>query len=137
VATYGHGLRAIYSASKFAVKGLTEALSLEFERFGIRTADVLPGCIDTPMLHEASAARSGRPFEKSMLNGLPATGAYRLMPASAIAEAVWSAYGNSDQIHFYVPEEVGDTDKLKAIDIAAAREETRAFLFSRRQPAEI
>ncbi len=132
VATYGHGLRAVYSASKFAVKGLTEALSLEFERFGVRTADVLPGCIDTPMLHQASASRSGRPFEKSMLDGLPKTGAYRLMPATAIAEAVWAAYQNSDQIHFYVPEEVGDTDKLKAIDIAAAREETRAFLFERR-----
>jgi len=58
-------------------------------------------------------------------------GPYRVMPATAIAEAVWQAYENSDQIHFYVPEEVGDTDRLKAVDIAAAREETRAFLFDR------
>ncbi|HIG40985.1 MAG: SDR family oxidoreductase [bacterium] len=131
VATYGHGFRAVYSASKFAVKGLTEALSLEFERFGIRTADVLPGCIDTPMLRQATAARTGRPFDESMLAGLPKAGPYRLMPAVAIAEAVWQAYQNSDQIHFYVPQEVGDTDKLKANDITAAREETRAFLFDR------
>jgi len=69
VATYGHGRRAVYSASKFAVKGLTEALSLEFERFDIRTADVLPGCIDTPMLRREVAR--GRPFYESMLDALP------------------------------------------------------------------
>jgi NAD(P)-dependent dehydrogenase (short-subunit alcohol dehydrogenase family) len=129
VATYGHAMRAVYSASKYAVKGLTEALSLEFERFGIRTADVLPGCIDTPMLRRETAR--GRPFEESMLDGLPKEGAYRLMPASAIAEAVWSAYENSDRIHFYVPEEVGDTDRIKAQDINLAREEIKSFLFDR------
>lgn len=130
-ATYGHALRAVYTASKFAVKGLTEALSLEFERYGIRTADVLPGCIDTPMLRRETAR--GLPFEESMLDALPKEGAYRLMPASAIAEAVWSAYENSDRIHFYVPEEVGDTDRVKASDIQAAREEIRAFLFRNRE----
>ena len=40
-ATFGHARRAAYTASKFAVKGLTESLSLEFERFGVRTADIL------------------------------------------------------------------------------------------------
>jgi hypothetical protein len=51
------------------------------------------------------------------------------MPASAIAEAVWAAYHNSDLIHFYVPEEVGDTDRVKATDIQAARSEIKDFLF--------
>lgn len=133
VATYGHALRAVYSASKFAVKGLTEALSLEFERFDIRTADVLPGCIDTPMLRRETAKGAGRPFEESMLDGLPKEGPYRLMPAVAIAEAVWAAYENSDQIHFYVPEEVGNTDRIKATDIQAARAEARSFLFDRQR----
>ena len=86
VATFGHAMRAVYTASKFAVKGLTEALSLELEQ-------------------------------------------YRLMPASAIADAVWAAYHNSDPIHFYVPEEVGDTDRVKATDIQAARSEIKDFLF--------
>ena len=72
VATYGHARRVVYSASKFAVKGLTEALSLEFERFGIRVADVLPGCIDTPMLRRETAR--GRPFHESMLDALPKAG---------------------------------------------------------------
>jgi NAD(P)-dependent dehydrogenase (short-subunit alcohol dehydrogenase family) len=129
VATFGHAMRAVYTASKFAVKGLTEALSLELESYGIRTADVLPGCIDTPMLRAESAKGAGRPFELSMLDRLPKQGAYRLMPATAIAEAVWAAYHDSDQIHFYVPEEVGDTDKVKATDIQAARSEIKDFLF--------
>ena len=129
VATYGHARRAVYSASKFAVKGLTEALSLEFERFGIRTADVLPGCIDTPMLRRETAR--GKAFHESMLDALPKTGPYRVMPARAIAEAVWAAYEDSSQIHFYVPEEVGNTDRIKAQDINLAREEAREFLFGR------
>ena len=128
VATYGHAMRAVYTASKFAVKGLTEALSLEFERFGVRTADVLPGCIDTPMLRNALAARTGKPFDESLFESMPKEGAYRLIPVSAIAEAVWNAY-HSDVIHWYVPEEVGDIDRLKGTDFNAAREETRAFLF--------
>lgn len=126
-ATYGHALRAIYSASKFAVKGLTESLSLEFERFGIRTADVLPGCIDTPMLRGALAANQGRPFELSMLESASKTGPFRIMPDTAIAEAVWGAYHSKDRIHWYVPEEVGDIDRLKATDFNAAREATKAF----------
>lgn len=129
VATFGHALRAVYSASKFAVKGLTEALSLEFERFGVRTADVLPGCIDTPMLRGALAAQAGGQFNESLFAGLPQAGPYRLMPVSAIAEAVWSAYHDaSGRLHWYVPEEVGDIDRM---DTPAARAETKVFLFER------
>lgn len=127
-ATYGHALLAVYSASKFAVKGLTEALSLEFGRFGVRTADVLPGCIDTPMLRNALAAPTGQPFTEELFANLPQDGAYRLVPVSAITDAVWGAY-NSDQIHWYVPTEVGDIDRLKGTDFNAAREETKAFSF--------
>ena len=129
VATYGHATRSVYSASKFAVKGLTEALSLELEGDDIRVADVLPGCIDTPLLREELAKGSGQPFTESMLERLPQSGAYRLLPDTAIADAVWSAYENADQIHFYVPEEIGNTDKVKAHDIQAAKEEIREFLF--------
>ena len=128
VATYGHALRAVYAASKYAVKGLTEALSLEFERFGVRAADVLPGCIDTPMLRNALAAGAGRPFEESMFDGMQQEGAYRLMPVSAIADAVWNAYHDQHTIHWYVPEEVGEIDRM---DIDAARALTKDFLFNR------
>jgi NAD(P)-dependent dehydrogenase (short-subunit alcohol dehydrogenase family) len=129
VATYGHAMRAVYSASKYAVKGLTEALSLEFERYGVRTADVLPGCIDTPMLRGALAARTGEPFSEALFEGMPKNGPYRLMPVTAIADTVWNAYHSAETIHWYVPAEVEDTSRLKATDVAAARAETKAFLF--------
>ncbi len=58
-ATYGMPRIAIYSATKHGVKGLTEALSVEFSRFGVRVADVLPGLIDTAILR-ATPNRSGR-----------------------------------------------------------------------------
>lgn len=41
---------AAYSASKFAVRGLSQAAGLELRRFGIRVTCLCPGQIDTPML---------------------------------------------------------------------------------------
>lgn len=40
---------AVYSATKWAVRGLTKSLAHEFGRDGIRVNAVLPGLIDTPM----------------------------------------------------------------------------------------
>jgi NAD(P)-dependent dehydrogenase (short-subunit alcohol dehydrogenase family) len=48
--TYGMPRIAVYSATKHAVKGLTEALSVEWQRHGVRVSDVLPGLIDTAIL---------------------------------------------------------------------------------------
>ena len=61
-----------------------------------------------------------------MLENLPKEGAYRLMPPSAIAEAAWSAYQDSDPIHFYVPPRL-PTDKLQGFWTYAAREEIKSF----------
>ncbi|MAD45133.1 MAG: short-chain dehydrogenase [Oceanospirillaceae bacterium] len=50
-ATYGIPHMASYSASKFAVSGLTEALQLEWEDYDIRVCDVMPPFVSTPMLN--------------------------------------------------------------------------------------
>jgi len=49
-ACYGVPHMATYSASKFAVSGLTEALQLEWEEYDIRVCDVMPPFVSTPML---------------------------------------------------------------------------------------
>jgi NAD(P)-dependent dehydrogenase (short-subunit alcohol dehydrogenase family) len=53
--TYGMPRIAVYSSTKHAVKGLTEALSVEWKRHGVRVADVLPGLIDTAILTQTTA----------------------------------------------------------------------------------
>ncbi|MEK1905749.1 MAG: SDR family oxidoreductase [Pseudomonas sp.] len=47
---YGTPHMASYSASKFAVRGLTEALDLEWRRHGIRVGDLMPPFVRTPMV---------------------------------------------------------------------------------------
>jgi len=49
-ATYGIPQLASYSASKFAVKGITEALELEWKTLGIRVSDIMPPFVATNML---------------------------------------------------------------------------------------
>jgi NAD(P)-dependent dehydrogenase (short-subunit alcohol dehydrogenase family) len=115
-ATYGMPRIAVYSATKHAVKGLTEALSIEFRRHGIRVADVLPGLIDTNILR-ATPNRSGdapQPTEEEFRANAPKSGMFRLTPPRAVAECVFEAYG-SDRLHWYVPKEIGRIDMMKAL----------------------
>ncbi|WP_230660919.1 SDR family NAD(P)-dependent oxidoreductase [Psychrobacter sp. I-STPA10] len=48
-AIYGQPEIAAYSASKFFVRGLTEALNIEYEPMGVRVVDVMPLWVRTDM----------------------------------------------------------------------------------------
>lgn len=114
-AIFGAARISVYSATKHAVKGFTEALSVELARLGIRCADVLPGWIDTAMVSQEVKDR------------LPAEGLWRLTPPRAIAEAVWAAY-HGDKVHYYVPAELHDLDKLITAEPEHTRDERRRLL---------
>lgn len=76
---YGVPDLATYSATKFFIRGLTEALNLELERHGIVVSDLMPLYVDTPMVRDQTY-RAG---------SLETFGA-RLTP-DQIAELVWEA----------------------------------------------
>lgn len=114
-ATYGMPRIAVYSATKHAVKGLTEALSIEFRRHGVRAADVLPGLIDTAILPPGAAERA------------PKEGMFRLIAPMEVAKVVWEAY-NSDKLHWYVPDEIGELDKAAGNTPELVRDQIGAMM---------
>ena len=76
---YGVPDLATYSASKFFVRGLTEALNIELERHGIVVTDLMPLYVDTPMVRSQT-------YRAGSLNTFGA----RLTPRQ-IAELAWRA----------------------------------------------
>lgn len=109
-ATFGMANIAVYSATKHAVKGLSEALSVEFKAYGVRVADVLPGVIDTPILPPGVAA------------GAPKDGMFRAIPPVEVAKVVWEAY-HADTLHWYVPPELVELDKAATLAPEATRDQ--------------
>lgn len=83
-ALYGVPQLASYSASKFVVRGLTEALELEWREYGIRVGYLMPPFVDTPMVR----SQAKRPPVMRRLG-------VRL-EAEQIAEAAWKqAHGST------------------------------------------
>ncbi|QLL05208.1 SDR family oxidoreductase [Mycobacterium vicinigordonae] len=121
--TYGMPRIAVYSATKHAVKGLTEALSAEWQRHDVRVADVLPGLIDTAILTstpqhsgDGGSDNAAPPMSRDELRAnAPKKGMFRLMPASSVAEVAWRAYHHPRRLHWYVPGSIVWIDRLKAV----------------------
>jgi len=70
-----------YSATKFALVGMTEALRVELFNTGIKVSLVMPGVIDTPMARDA--------LKHNSLKGMPA--AMMAMPPRWVTWAVLAA----------------------------------------------
>jgi NAD(P)-dependent dehydrogenase (short-subunit alcohol dehydrogenase family) len=102
-AIYGSAGLATYSATKFAVRALTEALDGEWAADGIRVRGLIPAFIDTPLLLQPSHG-SNQSIRESV------TGAgLELSSAEDVAEAAWRAV-HGDALFAYI----GKTaDRLK------------------------
>lgn len=135
-ATYGMPRIAVYAATKHAVKGLTEALSIEWARHGVRVADVLPGLIDTAILR-STPNRSGdapKPTEDEFYANAPKKGMFRLMPADSVAKCVWRAYHEGKKLHYYVPDEIAWIDRIKGFAPTMMRNRIKKFIEGRIAP---
>ncbi|MEL6473647.1 MAG: SDR family oxidoreductase [Pseudomonadota bacterium] len=87
---------AVYSATKFAVRGLTEALDAEFRDLDIRVTSLMPWFIDTPILDMPNREGSNH----NMKDEIEAAG-QTVYPVSMAAERAWDAAHGKD-IHYMV-----------------------------------
>ena len=126
-ATYGMPRLAVYSATKHGVKGLTEALAIEWGRHDIRVSDALPGLINTPLLQNTpnhSGDGAPRPTDQA-----PKSGPFRLIEPVEVAEALWACYhAPKPKLHWYVPKGIGMIDKMKAISADFVRRRIEKML---------
>ena len=90
-AIYGTASFASYSATKFAVKGLSEALSQEWARYGIRVMDVMPLFVKTGMVESMPGSNVA----------LSRLGVH--LSADDIARVIWKAahYRGLPKVHWY------------------------------------
>jgi NAD(P)-dependent dehydrogenase (short-subunit alcohol dehydrogenase family) len=94
-AIYGSSGLPVYSATKFGVRALTEALDGEWYGAGVKVRDIVPSFIDTPLLH-APAGNSNQSIREVVTGaGLELTGVDR------VAQAAWDAV-HGDRVHTYV-----------------------------------
>lgn len=90
-AVYGQASLATYSTTKFAIRGLTEALNIEWQNDGIRVMDIMPLFVQT-----------------GMVTGLDARSMDRLgarLTVEDVARVIWSAAtyrGSFGKVHWPV-----------------------------------
>jgi NAD(P)-dependent dehydrogenase (short-subunit alcohol dehydrogenase family) len=90
---------AVYCATKFGVRGLTEALDVEFSKYGVRVVSLMPWFIDTAILDGHAAEGSNRRIRDALVeNKTP------IYPVRMAAERAWDAAHGGD-IHYMVGKE--------------------------------
>ena len=94
-AIYGSAGLATYSATKFGVRALTEALDIEWAETGIKVRDLIPGFIDTPLVRQTMPGTNQSIRDAVTERGL------ELTSAESVAEAAWAAI-HGDPVHTYV-----------------------------------
>jgi NAD(P)-dependent dehydrogenase (short-subunit alcohol dehydrogenase family) len=81
---------AAYCATKFAVKGLSEALEAEFSRHGIAVRCIMPWFVDTPILQAGSQGSN-----EKMADRLRAGGA-EVYSVEEAADVIWRSIHGRD-----------------------------------------
>ena len=86
---YGSAGLSVYSATKFAVRGLAEAHDIEWRPLGIKARSLMPGFIDTNIIGGIDSGSNMTGKEKLQSVGV------EVSPVSIIGPAAWEAiHGN-------------------------------------------
>jgi NAD(P)-dependent dehydrogenase (short-subunit alcohol dehydrogenase family) len=86
---YGAAGISVYSATKFAVRGLTEANDIEWQALGIKSRSLMPGFIDTNIISAVQPGTNQTGKERLQEAGV------EVSPVSIIGPAAWEAvHGN-------------------------------------------
>ena len=89
---YGAAGLSVYSATKFAVRGLTDAHDIEWRPMGIKSRSLMPGFIDTNIIGAVQPGTNQTGKEKLEEAGIPVS------PVSIIGPAAWEAV-HGDKVH--------------------------------------
>ncbi|MFL0357334.1 SDR family oxidoreductase [Erythrobacter sp. GH1-10] len=91
----GSGL-SVYSATKFAVRGIAESLDAEWAPEEIKVCSICPSFIETPLLDGTGNRKSNEPVrDRVKAAGLEIT------PVEEVAETIWNAVHGHD-LHYLV-----------------------------------
>lgn len=86
---YGVADLSVYSATKFAVRGLAESHDLEFNKYGIKSRSLMPGFVDTNIISDVVEGTNQTGKERLEESGV------LVSPVSIIGPAAWEAvHGN-------------------------------------------
>lgn len=89
---YGAAGLSVYSATKFAVRGLTEAHDIEWRPLGIKSRSLMPGFIDTSIIGAVQPGTNQTGKERLQEAGI------LVSPVSVIGPAAWEAV-HGDKVH--------------------------------------
>ncbi len=82
---YGVADLSVYSATKFAVRGLAESHDLEFNKYGIKSRSLMPGFVDTNIISDVVEGTNQTGKERLEESGV------LVSPVSIIGPAAWEA----------------------------------------------
>jgi len=87
---------SVYAATKFAVRGLSEALEAEFSRIGVGVRCIMPWFIDTPLLDKARF--SGNEDLRVSLRDQKVP----VYPVEEVSDAIWAAVHGKPRLEHLV-----------------------------------
>ena len=90
---FGAPKMAMYCATKFAVRGLSEALDVEFERHGVKVRCIMPWFVDTPILQAGSQGSN-----ENIADSIKSSGS-EVYTVEEAADVIWKSIQGKDLHH--------------------------------------